>query len=1044
MFRTILLATAVGMSVGVYAQTCTLPLSPSLGLGAQGSNYPGTIAHEGSNPYQYTFTAGALPPGLSVTRAGGAAAFAGVATTSGTYDFTLRVTDSAGCVGQGAFRIVIDGPLNVSPLQMPTGAVGRPFDQLIGLRAGSTPVTVTGVALAGGTLPPGVQISTAGGLWRLTGVAATQGTYNFSLRVEGGGMAATQSYAAIITLGAGLQVSASFLRFSTRVGDPAPPAQTVNIASGDGGNFRYRVTVTNPGFAVDTGFGASAVLTTPFTISVAPRVLNNNPGLFNGVIDIVPEDGVGASTKVSIEMTVLPQPGLLVSPASLSVTLRQNDPPVTRGVQLLSTEAPLTFTVEAFSPVGGNWLAATPFTGETPNTLNVVFNSTGLEPGVYNGNLRISANRNGAPAIGSPFTVSAVLTVDPAAPTSGFSVTPASLSFQGQSGGAPAPSQSLTINNAGGPLTWQAGSDVPWVTLSQPNGTTPTNITVTAFPSGLAAGTYQGNLRFFSGGTTVLVPVSINVTPAAPVPTDPLIRISPEQLAGSVTTQNPITTLSFTVTAVNAPLEVKAEPTVEWLSVITSNVSGTPANFQIRADATKLSPGTHQGAVLVTTTNPNGLKSSVAVNVSLSVSQSGQTGPGVFSTNTSSLIFDWRQGGGVPPSQRIQLSSNGLPVTWDAATTVTWINLSSRAGTTPGVLDVSVSPQFLGAGNYRGEIRFRRGSEEVGVVTVLLSVSGAGALRAEPSALVYLVETGRDAAPQLFTVIRQGSELPANFTVRAAPEWLSVTPDSGVTPARLEAVIRKDRLPQATTSVIRLEGEIQLESNAGGVRVPILLTVVPPQGAPAGRELPWILSVTNAGSTLPGPVAPGMFATLYGGFEGRDVRVFFDANRAALLSNEATQLTAAVPFAIGGRVSTRVSVLIDGLLSRELELRVADANPGIYTRTGSGRGRPKGVDEEVEAGAVIELEVTGLGQTDPPGEDGVTVSGAERRPLAEVAATIGGLRAEVLSCGTPEGVVNGSARCRLRVPGGIAPGDHAVVIVAGGASSQAGVVLRVK
>jgi len=1047
MFR--LLAPCLLAAVSCAAQ-CVLTLTPTLPTGALGAPYPGNVVHGGAGPWTYAVTNGSLPSGLSVTGNGGAAIFTGTAVAAGTFDFGLRVTDANNCEGTAALRIVIGGDLSVQPPVLSNASMERTYFQILGLNAGNVPLNVINASLIAGNLPTGLSIANTGGSWAISGTPQQSGSFDFTVQVTGGaGFSATRRYVIVVTGLSPVVATPNPLKVTVRLGEPLPGSQPLQIATSDGGSYRFRVTAVSPGFRLEN---VPSELQTPTTLQPVVQPLLDVPGVYTGYIELTPTDGNGAPTRIPVELTIQPPPVLLVEPEILTVSMRQNDPPVNRTIQLRSSDLPLSFVIETLTPIGGNWLALTPVIGDTPASLNVVFNPVGLPPGVYAGTIRVLAKRGTVTAGGSPRTIAVSLTVDQPMNTSGFTASPAALSFTGQAKSTLLTPQPLRINNAGGAISWTASATAGWLVLSQTTGTTPTDITVNVQPGTLTPGTYAGAYTFTSGATTITVPVTLTLTPA-PEAGEPYIRVSPEVLYGAVSPSNPKISWNIGVDGYGKNHEVEFNPTVEWL--IPSAPRGvTPTGVTLLADGTKLAPGTHRGALIAVTTIPTlGLKSSGVVNVSLDVHPDNiPVGPGVLVPSTSILFFDWRQGNSLPLPQKLRLSSGGLPVTWDAVSTVNWINLSQATGTTPNELEISVSPQFLGAGNYRGEIRFRRGQEEIGIVNVVLSVGGVGSVRSEPSALVFLVETGRDVAPQIFQLSRFDTVVSTSYTVRSTPEWLSVTPRMGTTPARLEAVILRDKLPQAVNGVIRMEGEIAVESESSGVQIPVLLTIVPAQGPPVGRELPWILSVTNAASTQPGPVAPGEHVTLYGGFEGREVRVWFDGNAAPLLAQAANQLTVAVPFAVAGRASTRVRVEVDALSSRDLELRVADTAPGIFTVNKSGRGFAKGWTEDgsdnaenpAASGALASVLVNGLGLTDPPGIDGDLVRGdGGPRPLIRPEIRIGGVVGDLVICEVPPGEYQGVSRCLFRVPG-IEAGDHPITVTSGGVTSQPGVQFRVK
>ena len=100
---------------------------------------------------------------------------------------------------------------------------------------------------------------------------------------------------------------------------------------------------------------------------------------------------------------------------------------------------------------------------------------------------------------------------------------PASLSFSAQAGGS-AVTQQLTVTSSTTAVQIFVYSTVPWLRVNGVDnigGTTPLTVTISAVPTGLAAGNYTTNLGVLvSNGPTTLVPVtfsvgSIGVSPAS-------------------------------------------------------------------------------------------------------------------------------------------------------------------------------------------------------------------------------------------------------------------------------------------------------------------------------------------------------------------------------------------------------------------------------------------------------------------------------------------------------------------------------------------------
>ena len=84
------------------------------------------------------------------------------------------------------------------------------------------------------------------------------------------------------------------------------------------------------------------------------------------------------------------------------------------------------------------------------------------------------------------------------------------------------------------------------------------------------------------------------------------------------------------------------------------------------------------------------------------------------------------------------------------------------------------------------------------------------------------------------------------------------------------------------------------------------------------------------------------------------------------------------------------------------------------------------------------------GSDQPRWADGLITGSVLRRPLQDVRLTIGGQAAEVLYAGSAPGLVSGVLQVNARVPQGIAAGNAAVILIVGGAASQAGVTLAVE
>jgi len=238
-----------------------ITLSPTtLPAGVTGTPYSATVTATGSTalPYTYAVSSGALPPVLSIDS--GTGAITGTPTTAGTYVFTITATDANGCSGSQLYSIVIAAtppcpPITLSPLALPAGLVGTPYNQTITATGGVAPYTYASLPA---TPVPGLTLSSAG---VLSGSPTTVGIFSFIVTAtDANGCPGSQAYSISITGCPVITVSPPTLP-SGVVG--AAYNQTVS-ATGGIGPYTYAVTsgALPPNLALNAGTGA---ITGPLT-----------------------------------------------------------------------------------------------------------------------------------------------------------------------------------------------------------------------------------------------------------------------------------------------------------------------------------------------------------------------------------------------------------------------------------------------------------------------------------------------------------------------------------------------------------------------------------------------------------------------------------------------------------------------------------------------------------------------------------------------------------------------------------------------------------
>lgn len=234
--------------------------------------------------------------------------------------------------------------------------------------------------------------------------------------------------------------------------------------------------------------------------------------------------------------------------------------------------------------------------------------------------------------------------------------------------------------------------------------------------------------------------------------------------------------------------------------------------------------------------------------------------------------------------------------------------------------------------------------------------------------------------------------------------------------------------------------------------------------------LPRVSGIVDAASQQPA-VSAGGLVTLYGLNLGPDpgqgtaldasgrvvtslagVEVRFDSLPAPLLYVSRNQINAVAPFALAGRQQVTVEVVYNGRAAGRFVAPVKDAQPGLFTLSGNGRGLAvavagnaiNGESAMADRGSVVTLWASGLGAFETVLRDGeVPRAAALLRERPRI--TIDGQPAEILYSGASPGLVAGVVQINVRVPATAKPGRAFVELSStSGARGRAGVWLFVK
>ncbi len=145
-----------------------------------GGAYSQTLAASGgTTPYTWSRSSGTLPTGLTL---GSSGIISGTPTATGTFSFTVKVTDSASTRASVSktFSITVSSnvqPLSITTTALPNGTVGTAYSQNLAATGGLAPYSWS----YNGTLPAGILVTSAG---LVTGTPTVAGSYSFTVLVS--------------------------------------------------------------------------------------------------------------------------------------------------------------------------------------------------------------------------------------------------------------------------------------------------------------------------------------------------------------------------------------------------------------------------------------------------------------------------------------------------------------------------------------------------------------------------------------------------------------------------------------------------------------------------------------------------------------------------------------------------------------------------------------------------------------------------------------------------------------------------------------------
>ena len=612
-----------------------------------------------------------------------------------------------------------------------------------------------------------------------------------------------------VTAAPTLNTSPASLTFAYQIGGSNPVAQMISLSS-TGGNVNYTTGTSATWLSVTPASG-----TTPGNLSVSVNPSGLAAGTYTGNVTITSAGASNSPKTVGVTLNISAAPALNSSPSTLTFTYQVGGSnPAAQMISLSSTGSNVNYTTGS----SATWLSVTPASGTTPGNLSVSVNPSGLAAGTYTGNVTVTA----AGASNSPKTVGVTLNVTAAAlPTIG--VNPTSLTFAYQIGGSTPAGQMVAVSSNGSAINYTTATSATWLAATPASGTTAGNVTVSVNPSGLAAGTYTGNVTLTSSGASnspKAIPVTLTVSAAQ----SPTMTLSPLNLSFSYQSGGAMPAAKTVNVTSSSALSYTASSSGGWLGV--SPASGnTPGALSVSVNPSGLATGTYNGSIMVTGSGASNSPQTVAVSLTVTAAQTNPS----LSINPGTVSFSYAAGTNTSGTQNLSVTSTGAALNISAtASGGAWLTVTPSTGSTPATLKVSANTSGLAAGTYNGTITITstgaaNSPQTVPVQLVVTSGTSSGRLRVWPSrGIDFEYQAGR-ADPSPRTIRVSSSRGPLSFTAAAyGGTWISVSPSGGTTPGTVSVSVDPTGLTSGTYT-----GNVYIGAQgSAGVSVPVTLRVV--------------------------------------------------------------------------------------------------------------------------------------------------------------------------------------------------------------------------
>ncbi len=296
---------------GTATSQCSITIAPAIAANCvtitavQGVTItPVTMTATGGTGTGYTFSASGLPSGLTMSSTG---TISGTPTVSGTFNYTVTVTDSGG--NKGTFNCSV----TVAPPPIAANCVTITAVQGVTI----TPVTMTatggtgtGYTFSASGLPSGLTMSSSG---TISGTPTVSGTFNYTVTVtDSGGNKGTFNCSVTV---APPPIAANCVTITAVQGVTITPV-TMTATGGTGTGYTFSASGLPSGLTMSSSGTISGTPTVSGTFNYTVTVTDSggNKGTFNCSVTVAPPP-IAANC-----VTITAVQGVTITPVTMTAT----------------------------------------------------------------------------------------------------------------------------------------------------------------------------------------------------------------------------------------------------------------------------------------------------------------------------------------------------------------------------------------------------------------------------------------------------------------------------------------------------------------------------------------------------------------------------------------------------------------------------------------------------------------------------------------------------------------------------------------------------